>query len=215
MKQLLYKEFRLIIHPLYYLVLLLGGLILIPSWVYFVALSYVFFIVISNVFAMAKANNDNSFSVTLPVRKRDIVKARVISISTFELLYIAVSAVFGAINILIFKGENALLEPNAAFFGFGLIMNGIFNLIFFPMYYKSSDKIGIPCMTATLGALVFATGVEFSCQQVFWLKHVMDSISADTVGWRLGILALGGVLFFLMTAVAYRISVRRFERIDL
>ena len=37
MKNLIYKELKLSINPLFYLVTLLGSLILIPNWVYFIA----------------------------------------------------------------------------------------------------------------------------------------------------------------------------------
>ncbi len=137
MKNLLYKEFRLAINPLFYLVPLFGALLLIPSWVYFVALSYVFYITISNIFATCKSQNDIGFSVMLPVRKRDIVKARVISIGVIELIHFLVAVIFGIINFKMYKGQNQLMDPNAAFFGFVLMMYGLFNLIFFPMYYKT------------------------------------------------------------------------------
>ena len=44
MKNLLYKEFRLAINPLFYLILLCGALLLIPKWIFFLALMYFFFI---------------------------------------------------------------------------------------------------------------------------------------------------------------------------
>ena len=215
MKALLFKEFRLTIHPLFYLVPLLGALIIIPNWVYFVALSYVFFISISNIFATAKSQNDTGFSVMLPVRKSDIVKARVMSVGTMELIFMAVSAVFAVLNILWYKGTNILLEPNLAFFGFGFMMYGIFNLIFFPMFYKTGEKLGMPVIVATLVALLFAAAIEVGCQLIPWLKITMDSIQADTVLWRGGVLLIGIAIFILFSAIGYKISAKRFERIDL
>ena len=61
MKNLLYKEFHLLIHPLFYLVLLFGALLLIPEWVYFVAVMYFFFIALPNIFSIGKAQNDIGF----------------------------------------------------------------------------------------------------------------------------------------------------------
>ncbi|MDO9120569.1 MAG: ABC-2 transporter permease, partial [Anaerolineaceae bacterium] len=92
MNNLLNKELRLVIHPLYYLTALFGALILIPNWVYFVALMYVLFIAFPNIFMNAKAQNDTGFSVLMPVRKRDVVKARVISMSILEILQVLVAA---------------------------------------------------------------------------------------------------------------------------
>ena len=72
------QEFKLVIHPLYHLIPLFGALLLIPNWVYFVALMYFLFIAIPNIFVNAKAQNDTGFSVLLPVRKSDVVKAVIV-----------------------------------------------------------------------------------------------------------------------------------------
>ena len=215
MKNLLYKEFRLAINPLFYLVPLFGALILIPHWVYFVALSYVFFITISNIFATCKSQNDIGFSIMLPARKRDIIKARVISIGTIEMIHLGVAAVFGIINFKLMKGQNTLMDPNAAFFGFGFMMYGLFNLFFFPMYYKTGYKLGMPVIVGTAVALVFATGVEFFVKLNPWAHRVFDTPGPETVGWKLGALAVGTLFYLFTTAIAYRMSARRFERIDL
>ena len=81
MKNLIYKELKLSINPLFYLVTLLGSLILIPNWVYFIAISYLLYIAVPNIFTTNKAQNDIAFSTLLPVRKRDVVGARIISIA--------------------------------------------------------------------------------------------------------------------------------------
>jgi len=186
---------------------------LIPNWLYFIAISYVFFITISNLFAATKAQNDIGFSILLPVRKRDIVKARFLSIIAIELIHTAVAVVFAVLNHYIYKGDNFFLEPNAAFFGFTFIMYAIFNSIFLPMFYKTGSKIGMPVVLGTAGAIIFAALVEVFAIMVPSAKTALDS--GDNYVWKL-IVLFGGILIFIVSNIsAYRVSAKRFENLDL
>ena len=212
MKDLLYKEFHLAIHPLFYLILLCGALMLIPQWIFFIALMYFFFIVFPNIFSMGKSNNDVEFSVMLPVRKRDVVKARIISITVFEILQILAAAICAVLNRVLYHTENYLLDLNFAFFGFALIMYALFNIVFFPMFYKTAYKIGGPAVLANIAAVLFAAGVEFAVIYIPALR-VLDGM--DHIGAQLWVLAAGVALFAVLNIVAYRVSAKRFERVDL
>ena len=81
MKNLLNKEFRIVINPLFFLITLFGALVLIPQWAYFVAPMYLLFIAVPNIIVTAKTQKDNEFTVLLPVRKSDAVRARVLAIA--------------------------------------------------------------------------------------------------------------------------------------
>lgn len=212
MKNMLYKEFRLAIHPLFYLILLFGALLLIPQWVFYLAMMYFFFILVPNIFTMGKAQNDIEFSVMLPVRKRDVVKARIMSIVLLEVLQIAVAAIFGVIHMQIYSVKNFLMDPNFAFFGFTFMMYAVFNAVFFPMFYKTAYKIGIPTIVANIAALLFATAVEFGVLCIPALKE-LDGMW--NVGAQIWVLIGGIVVFVLVNMAAYRISARLFERVDL
>lgn len=211
MKNLLYKEFHLVIHPLFYLVILSGGLLMIPQWAYFIAMMYFFFITVLNIFSIGKAQNDIGFSAMLPVRRNDIVKARVVSVIILEVLQIVVTAVFAVINLSVYHFDNYLMNTNAAFIGFVFIMYALFNLALFPMFYKTAYKIGIPIIVAMGVAVLFSAGVEFLTMiPPFTVLHGRQINAA-----QIGVLAGGIVLFALINMAAYRLSVKRFESIDL
>lgn len=212
MKQLLYKEFKLAISPLFYLVPLLGALALIPSWPYFIVLMYCFFITIPNVFTITKAQNDIGFSVMLPVRKRDVVGARFVSILVLEGLHILVTAIFALINHSLYSHGNDLLDLNFAFFGFAFAMFAIYNVIFFPMFYKTAYKIAAPVITAFTAALIFAVGVELLVIFVPAAKALDD---ASKTAVQLPVLFGGIALFVFFNIIAYKISAKRFETLDL
>ncbi len=215
MFNLLYKEFRLVIHPLYYLMPLFGALILIPFWVYFVALMYFLFIAFPNIIVNAKAQNDTGFSVLLPVRKSDVVKARVLSMVVHEVLQIAVAAIFVAISLSVFKQNNFLIDANIAYLGCGLVMYGLFNLVFFPMFYRTAHKVGIPMVASLVTAFLFATAIELLVVFVPQVTFVLDGRTSEALVRQLPVLAAGIALFSGLTWLAYRLSAKRFEKVDL
>ena len=206
MKNLLYKEFALTIHPLFYLVALLGALVLIPSWPYFIAMMYFMFISVPNIFMTARAHNDITFSVMLPVRKRDIVGARVMSIIVLELIHIIVAAVFAIIGAAIYDKGNDLLDANAAFFGFTFMMYGIFNVILLPMFYKTAYKIGMPMIVSITVAVIF-TGVVETLVQIVPAAGVLDGRGHPLAQWAT---LLVGIIIFVLTSfiAAFRVSAR-------
>lgn len=212
MKHLVYKDFRLAIHPLILTFPLFGALLLIPEWPYFIALMYFFFIAVPNIFTSAKAQGDIDFSAMLPVRRSDIVRSRILSISLIELMVIIVSALFGAINLALYPKGNFLLDTNAAFFGFAFMMYGIHNLIFFPMFYKSAYKIAAPTIAAVSAVIIFAAAVESAVQLVPFFK-VLDGTKNITA--QLFVLLGGIVIFILLSLLSSKLSVKRFERISI
>lgn len=212
MKNLLYKEFHLAIHPLFYLMPLSGALLLIPEWVYFIAMMYFIWTIIPNVFSVGKAQNDIGYCAMLPVRRSDIVKSRIMSMVILEVLQIAVAAVFAVINLLIYHKGNFLLDTNAAFIGFTFIMYGIHNIVFFPMFYKTAYKIGLPVIAALACVMLFVAAVELSILLIPALR-----IFDGRENWpaQFAVLAGGMVIFALLNAAALKISTKRFKSIDL
>jgi len=215
MNNLLNKELRLVIHPLYYLTALFGALILIPNWVYFVALMYVLFIAFPNIFMNAKAQNDTGFSVLMPVRKRDVVKARVMSMSILEILQVLVAALFVAIGASINPKGNFLIDANLAFLGCALVMYGLFNLFFFPMFYKTGHKVGLPLLVSLSIAFVFSSIIEVLVVMVPAVAKVLDGNTPSAMISQIPVLAAGAALFVGLTWLAYRLAAKNFEKIDL
>lgn len=84
MKQLLYKEFKLALHPTAVIFLALSAMLLIPNYPYYVTFFYtclgVFFICLNG-----RENRDIYYSMLLPIRKRQIVKARFLMVAALQL----------------------------------------------------------------------------------------------------------------------------------
>lgn len=77
LSKLLYKEFKLALHPAAVLFLLLSSMMLIPNYPMYVLFFYntlgIFFICLSG-----RENHDFAYSLSLPIRKRDAVCARIV-----------------------------------------------------------------------------------------------------------------------------------------
>jgi len=215
MSNLIYKEFRLVIHPFFFLTALFGALILIPNWVYLVALMYFLFIAVPNIFMSVKAQNDTGFSVLLPVRKSDVIKARVVSMSILEIVQVLVAAIFVAISVKVNPKGNFLIDANLAYLGCALVMYGLFNLIFFPMFYKTAYKIGTPLIVAFTAVFLYAGIIEVMVVAVPGVARVLDGVNSAALLRQIPVLAIAIVLFTGLSWLAYRLAAKNFEKVDL
>lgn len=206
---------KLSVHPTSYLFLPLAAMLLIPNYPYYVAFFYqtlgIFFI-----FLTGNATNDVLFTALLPIRKRDAVKARFVTVILFELLQIVVSIPFIAMRYTIFPLENlAGMDANIALLGLALMMYAIFNLVFLPMFYKTAYKTGVPFLVSCLAMTLFAIVAEVIIQLNPGIKSLLDTTSTTVIPQQAGVLCAGILVFMLLTVLAYAQSVKRFEKLDL
>jgi ABC-2 type transport system permease protein len=215
MKDLLYKDFRLFWSAPIFLCLLFGAFLLIPHWLYFIAFGYIMWIGFVAAFFIGRSNQDIIFSVSLPIRKKDTVMARVCSIAVIELLQIIVAIPFAVINSMIYPQSNGVgMNPNFAFFGSIFIMYAIFNIIFLPWFYKTAYNVGKPMLVAVLASTVFAAAASFGVMLVPVLNTNFNSPGASNLEFQLPVLLAGIALFVLLTWLSYRISANLFEKVD-
>jgi hypothetical protein len=214
MLNLLYKEFKLSVHVTSYLFLLMAPMLLIPNYPYYVVFFYqtlgIFF-----TFMNGNITNDVYFTTLLPVRKRDVVKARLLTLVIFELAQILVAIPFALLRYRLLPAENeAGMEANAALFGLVFVMFGIFNLTFLPMFYRTAFKAGTPYLVACAAMTVFAGLAEAAIHLVpGWA--VLDSINPAFVPQQWMVLLAGILLSAGLTLLAYARSVSWFEKLDL
>ncbi len=215
MKNLLYKEFKLSVQPLNYLFLAMAAMLLIPSYPYEVAFFYqtlgIFFI-----FMIGNTNNDLFFTTLLPVPKRDAVRARFVTVIILELLQIVISVPFALVRSRQINAPNmAGVEANLALFGVAFVMYGVFNLIFLPMFYKTGHKTGVPFLVSGVAMALVVVVAEAAINLVPGWKSALDSIGPTYLPQQLFAMLGGLVLFVVLTALAYQLSIERFEHLDL
>lgn len=214
--KLLRKEFRLCLHPAAILMPFLSALILTPNYPYAVTFFYttlgIFFICLDG-----RENHDITYTMTLPVSRRQAVEGRILFACCLEMIQILLCALLLPVkHALPSAGPNAAgMEANLALPGEGFLVFSLFNLIFFPSYYRQINRVGVSFVKASVAVFVYIL-IAVSATHV--LPFVRDQLdTADPAFLTEKALFLLGTLivYVLSTWLAARISVRRFERLDL
>lgn len=217
MFNLLYKEFKLAAHPTVFIFLAFAFMMLIPSYPYYVAFIYTC-LAIFFVFMSGRENKDVFYTVSLPIKKSDAVKARCMMIAIIELAQMIISVPFAMLGTNInpnADGNQAGIEANVAFFGLVFIMFALFNLIFIPGFYKTGYKIGGPFLAAGTAVLLYIVVAESLVWIPTPLKGFLDTTAPDIMVKQLPILAAGIIIWAVSVVASYKAGAARFEKVDL
>ena len=110
-------------------------------------------------------------------------------------------------------GNPAGIEANLAYYGFGFIIYAIFDLIFLTQFFKTAYKVGkafiLAIIPATLGVIIMEVLVHIPKFQ--WL----DSVEPNIILQQIPILILGIIFYIISILLAFRISAKRFQQVDL
>lgn len=215
MKNMLYKEFKLAMHPTSIIFLSLSAMMLIPNYPYYMTFFYttlaIFFTCLSG-----RENHDIFYTMTLPIRKRDIVKSRFFLVIILQLAQIITAIPFAMIRrTFSLPGNLVGMDANVAFFGLSFLMLGLFNLVFFTKYYKDTDKVGTSFLLGTIVITIFMIIAEASVHVVPFIKNYLDTKDPEFLAYKVVVLAAGIVLYIVLTLFSYQRSVRSFEALDL
>lgn len=215
MKDLLYKEFRLAMHPAAAIFLGLAAMMLIPNYPLTVTFFYsclgVFFICLNG-----RENRDVFYTLLLPVEKRDPVRARVAMVCILQLGQALLCVPFLLLRSLYPSAGNVVgLDANLALLGFGFVEMGLFNLVFFPRHYKDPSKVGIPFLFGSLAVFLWAAFSEVLPHAVPFVRDRLDTPLFQFLPEKLAVFFCGLALYALMTWAACRLSEKRFERLDI
>ena len=216
MKALIKKEFFLCLHPTEYIYLLFAALILVPNYPY----ELIFFFSGLSVFCAslaARENGDLAFTCSLPVKKRDVPLARIAVTVIFQCALLALTAVCIAVKQTTFPEELRINlvgnSANLAFCGFGALVLGTFNLTFFPLYYRNPNKVGVPFLISSAVQFVLI-GLLILLRHLPFAAPIASPDPAD-IGTKLAVLLAGLTLSCIMNALAARLSMKAFEKVDL
>ena len=212
LSKLLYKEFKLALHPAAVLFLLLSSMMLIPNYPMYVLFFYntlgIFFICLSG-----RENHDLAYSLSLPIRKRDAVRARIVFAVILQLAQCVLAV--GFMFALGLGANEAGMDPNVAFFGLSFVMLAVFNYVFFTGYFSQPDKVGRVFACASIVTFVYIGIAEACTFAVPFFRDVLDTPDPENMGTKCIILAIGAVIYGLTSYVVYRISAKKFEALDM
>lgn len=214
LKNLLRKELRLALHPTTPIFLLLSSMLLIPNYPYYVIFFYTclgtFFLCLNG-----RENRDIYYTLLLPVRKRQLVLARMLVVVLTQLAQVLFAIPFAFLRgALIAQPNEAGMEANTALFGVALLLLGIFNLVFFTRYYRDTDKVGSAFLWGLAAFLIIMMAAETVTFAVPFVRDNLDTADPAALPVKLIILIAGIAAYIALTLLAYRRAASTFDALD-
>jgi hypothetical protein len=213
--KMLMKEWKLCMHPTGYIMLMCAALILVPGYPYGVSCFYmglaIFFICLT-----ARENHDAAFTLTLPVSRRDAVRARILFCAVLEAADLLLMGLF-------ILGKNAIgnlpnpagLDAGLALIGDGMIIFAIFNMIFFPLYYKDINKPGKAFFFASAAVFAWIILEVVGTYTIPFFRDILDQPDPRYMSNK-ALFTFGALALFLSgSAWSIQQSAKRFEEQDL
>ena len=220
MKNLLYKELKLSVPVQTWIFVCLSITIAIPSWPSLISFFYPL-AGLTVIFALGAANRDILYTSTLPIRKKDVVKGKVLLLSFMELLTIFIAIPCGILKVILLSGDSEGMEYpdlgiNFATFGFVFFLFGIFNLIVLPWFYKKPEgKNSVPFIVGDF-VTMFLMGIIMAVfMAVPHAAEFINTFQGVALWTQLGILIIGMALFFLFTFLADKLAEKNFQKVDI
>ena len=230
MKALLYKEFKLAMHPICYVFIAMFPLmILIPS--YPIAIGFIYVLTCYPILFLGankgQQSNDLLYSTLLPIRKKDIVKARIMTVVIMHIAFIALTSALYPVAVLINKSiyEAALVEDPSAnpitnaglglhsyvlVLAFVLVGFALADLIFFPIYYKNGKSIVMSTLMMIIGFVIYL-GIF-----TIGLPYIPGLGFMNELPLYAQFIALGAaiLIYIALHFVVYKASYKRLEKVD-
>ena len=211
MKNLLIKEIRLASSPLSWFFLAGALMTLLPGYPILMGAFFV-------CFGIFREANDVLYTVLLPVEKSGLVKSKFAFTCLIQAIGFLLCAALTALRMTVLsKAEpyvgNALMNATPVFLAFVLLIFSAFNFFFVAGFFKTAYKIGMPflsfgiaafCLVLIAETLPHLPSLEF--------LHAPEGKEPLIQFYALGVAVL---LYAALTFFAFRLSVKRFEKLDL
>ena len=216
MKNLFYKEMKLSANPLTYWFIIFSAMTMIPRYPILVG-SFFICLGIFHTYQQIREYDDVTYTVMLPVKKRDIVTAKYLFVLFIELTAFILCTLLTIIRMKILGtavpyATNQLMNANMAYLGYTMIVFAVFNSIFLAGFFKTTYKIGKPFFIFCVVSFIIIIMGEI-------LHHIPDLESLNNPSNlsmpQVVIFAIGVVVFMLCTWLSYQKAVKDFEGIDL
>jgi len=217
MKNLIYKEFKLAMPLLTIAFLAFTVMTFIPGYPILCGAFFVCF-GIFQAYQLGREDNDILYSVLLPVRKTDVVKAKYATTVILQMIAFVFCAVFTGIRMTFLSSAkvyttNVLMVANLVFLAFVLLIFAAFNVIFLGGFFKTAYRFGKPFVIFII--------VNFTIIGIGEALHHfpglgwLGAVDFSYAGQQALILIGAAIVYAIATAVACRASKKRFEKIDL
>lgn len=209
------------------------GMYFIPSYPTYIGPFYITLCIMMT-FALNQSSHDILYTVLLPVRKTDTVKARFLYCGLIEILSLVLALIpYFLKKAVAFPENNAGINLTVAYFGLQLVLYGIFNLIFLGNVYKNPLKPGVRYFVGAVFYFVIYALFELPVWRFYGLKNdftegkitelpklaKIGQMLTDTTGAFMKnhcIILLGGILIFAgLWYISYCFAAKQFKEYDM
>ena len=217
MLNLIKKEIALCLHPTAFIFLSFALLVFVPNYPYEV----IFFFSCLSVFfccMMTRENGDIAFSCALPVKKEHIPLAKMLVVIGLQCIILLLAGIIGAVKGAVLPAEqyvnHAGISANLTLIGNGAVLLGVFNLLFFPRYFKAPDKIGVPFVTAAIAVLLLIgmfTVLRFATPLY---SITLNGRNSENTGAKAVALIIGFAVYIVLSVMSCKLSMKHFQKTD-
>lgn len=228
MKALLYKEFKLAMHPICYIfIAIFPFMVLIPS--YPLAIGFIYILSCYPILFLGankgQQSNDLLYSTLLPIRKKDIVLARIMTVAIMQFAFIAIMSALVPLTMYlqtIIKADDGsqLTNPGISINGYvsllGIVLVGfsIADFIFFPIYYKNGKSIVMSTLMTIIGFIIYLAIFTIALPYIPGFEWYTKFLCDSGLGVQFIVLSVALVIYVFMHYLVYRISAKRLEKVD-
>jgi len=217
MRNLIEKEFYLATHLLTFLFLGFTAMTFIPGYPILCGAFFVCFGMFQS-YQLGREDNDILYTVLLPVKKTDVVRAKYMAAVILQTAAFILFALFTGIRMTCLSNAgvyvtNALMGANLIFLAFVLLIFAAFNVIFVGGFFMTAYRYGKPFVI-----FIVVTFCIIGIAEV--LHHLpglgwMNTLDFSNLAQQLPVLFAAALLYVMATAVSCKNAQNRFEKIDL
>ncbi len=223
MKHLLYKEFKLAVPPLAYLLIILMSMSALspafPSFVplIYMAATYTFLFIGMN---KTTTTNDLYYTCTLPIKREDVIKARVITVAVIQLFEVLLVFAFMSVATFIFDANSKesmqvslnMHQPIALLAAY-LISFSVYDLIYLPWFYKTGKTI---IANMLVGVIVTAIIGGVLTMVPFFVAEEMFTVGLPNSNYILqfGLLLAAIGIYIAIKALVIKLSTKNLKKLD-
>lgn len=216
MKNLLIKEMKLAASPLSFIFIAFAAMAIIPNYPILVGAFFVCFGIFHS-FQSSREANDILYTILLPIKKTDAVKAKYAFTVMIQMVSLVFFGGFSILRMTVLKDavayqKNALMNANPVYLAFVLLVFVVFNTVFLGGFFKTAYKFGMPFIGFGIVAFVVITIAEV-LHHIPGLEWMSAADISDIKSWI--ILAVAVVIYVCVTLLSCKISMKNFSEVDM
>lgn len=231
MKNLIYKELKLSMHPICYIfILIFPFMILIPS--YPIGVGFIYVLTCYPILFLGankgQQSNDLIYSTLLPVRKKDIVLARIITLLLMQFTFILIMSCLLPIAKIISQeiiNGTPIGEPIPEIPGLGLnsfisvvaiaiIGFSIADIIYLPIYYKHGKSIVLSSLISIFAFVIYIMFFTLIITYIPGFEWLVNIFQSENNLIQIVVLLIAIIIYIIMHFITYKISSNELEKVD-